>query len=124
MTHLREHLEKDKLGRDRPLKSLWVPDLKEYREKRMAEGATPATINRETAPLSKLFSVMIAGKLIENNPVRLVKALSEESGKRHVYLSRESVQAVADHCPAWYQPILWTAYYTGMRRGEILGLAS
>jgi len=30
--------------------------------------------------------------------------------------------SLREHCPKWFRPIIWTAYYTGMRRGEILGL--
>jgi integrase len=112
----------DKLGKDRPLKSLWVPDLRAYQAERINEGAAPGTINRELSTLSRLFGVMVELQLTETNPVRLVKRLSMRSGERQVYLSPHTVKAIAPRCPAWFRPILWAGYYTGMRRGEILGL--
>ena len=59
---------------------------------------------------------------MEANPVRLVKNLSTKSSERQVYISLRDVHLVADKCPEWYQLIIWTAYYTGMRRGEIFDL--
>lgn len=112
----------EKLGEDRPLKSIWVPDLKRYRVERLNEGAAEGTVNRELATLSKVFRIMIELQLVDSNPVRLVPRLSAKSGERQVYLSLQDVQKIIDQCPAWFRPIILTAYYTGMRRGEILGL--
>jgi integrase len=112
----------EKLGKDTPVKSIWVPGLKKYQIDRQHGGAAPDTVNRELSTLSRLFGVLIEMQLMESNPCRLIKRLSTKSGERQVYLSLETVQAIADSCPAWYQPMLWTAYSTGMRRGEILGL--
>jgi integrase len=110
------------LGLDTPFKDLWIPDLKEYQVKRLGKGAAPSTINTELSALSRVFAVMIEMQLVETNPVRLVKRLSTKSNEREVYLSRETVQAIAAKCPGWYQRIIWCAFYSGMRRGEILGL--
>lgn len=112
----------EKLGKDRPVRSIWVPDLKAYQMERRSEGAAPATVNRELSSLSRLFGVLIDHRLVESNPVKLVKRLSEKSGERQAYLSFKDIQAIIDKCPEWFRPIVLTAYYTGMRRGEILGL--
>ncbi len=112
----------EKLGKEKSLKSLWVPDLKAYQMERQREGVAPATINWEMATLSRLFGVLIEMQLIDANPVRLLKRLSTKSGERQVYLSLQDVRLIMDKCPGWFRPIVLTAYYTGMRRGEILGL--
>lgn len=112
----------EKLGKDTPVKSIWVPMLKIYQIERSKDGVAPATTNRELSTLSRLFSVLIENQLIETNPVRLVKSLSCKSGEREVYLSFQDVEKIAEICPDWFRPIVWTAYYTGMRRGELLGL--
>ena len=112
----------EKIGRATPIKPIWVPELKTYRTERLEEGASPATINREMSTLSKIFGVLVELKLVENNPVRLIKRLSEKSGERQVYLSLHDAHLIADKCPGWYQLVIWTAYYTGMRREEIFGL--
>jgi integrase len=112
------------LGTETPLRSIWVPDLKRYRTKRQEEGAAPATVNREISTLSRLYGIMIEMELMEpdRNPCRLLKRLSTKSGERQVYLSRQTVEDIASKTPLWYRPLLWTAYYTGARRGEILEL--
>ncbi len=115
--HIVEHFGKGKI-----LKSIWVPDIKRYQLERLKGGAKPGTINREISTLSRLFGIMIEYKLVETNPCRLFKRLSEKSGERQVYLSFVDVQRIVQKMPAWCGPIVWTAYYTGMRQGEILGL--
>jgi len=112
-----------KLGKDTPLKSIWVPSLKAYQIERQSEGVKPSTVNRELTSLSRLFSVMVEMRLVDENPARLVKRLSEKSSERQVYLSWGDVQRILSHCPEWFKPIVLAAYYTGMRRGEILGLS-
>ncbi len=110
------------LGKDASLKDLWIPTLKRYQVERLNRGAAPSTVNIELSTLSRVFGVIVEMQLVETNPVRLVKRLSTKSNEREVYLSRETVKSIADKCPAWYQRIIWTAYFSGMRRGEILGL--
>lgn len=112
----------EKLGKDTPIKSIWIPMLKIYQIERSKQGAAPATINRELSTLSRLFTVLIEYQFIDTNPVRLVKSLSCKSGEREVYLAFQDVQKIVEYCPVWFQPIVWSAYYTGMRRGELLGL--
>ena len=110
------------VGEDKPLKDIWVADLRLYQVERVSAGAAPATVNREISSLSKLFGVMVELQYVEVNPCRLVKKLSDRMSYRQVYLARETVEQIVEQCPSWYQPIVWTAYYTGMRRGEIMGL--
>ncbi|MBM3300295.1 MAG: site-specific integrase [Deltaproteobacteria bacterium] len=109
-------------GKDRNVKSLWIPDLKAYQITPKSEGARPGTINWELATLSKLFGVLIELQHVDVNPVRLVKRLSTKDSEREVYLSREFVTRIADACPQWYRLMIWTAFFSGMRRGELLGL--
>jgi integrase len=112
----------DKLGEDKPIKLIWSPEIKTYREQRLEEGGAPATVNREVSTLSRIFGVLIDHRLLEDNPVHLVHRLSEKSGQRQVYLSLQDVEKIMEQCPAWFRPIIAIAYYTGMRRGEILSL--
>ncbi len=112
----------EKWGRDEPVKAIWIPKIRQYQMERLSEGAAAATVNKEKGVLSKLFQVLVELQHLELNPVRMVKRLSEKTGERQVYLSLADVSKIADKCPDWYRPIVWTAYYTGMRRGEILDL--
>jgi len=128
----------EKLGADTSIKKLWVPQLRLYQTQRLADWAAPkskkktkekvkkriapGTVNRELSTLSRLFGVLIELQLVDANPCRLVPRLSEKTGERQVYLSFADVQRIIGKCPEWFKPIVLTAYYTGMRRGEIFGL--
>ncbi len=117
IVHLVEHF-----GKDKPMKSIWVPDIKRYQIERLNAGASPSTVNWEKSTLSKIFQVLVEFQYVEANPARLVKNLSQKSEERHVYLSSQDVARIAGACPPWFRPIVQTAYFTGMRRGEILTL--
>lgn len=109
-------------GKERPVKSIKVADVREYQANRLQSGASPSTVNWEKGTLSKLFQILLESERVESNPVRQVKNLSQKPEERQVYLSLADVDKIAAKCPEWFRPILWTAYYTGMRRGEILEL--
>ncbi|MBI5251161.1 MAG: hypothetical protein HY912_16860 [Desulfomonile tiedjei] len=112
----------DHFGKDRPVKSLWVPEIKEYVAERLEKGSAPSTVNREKGTLSKLFQVLVELRRIDANPVRLVKNLSQKSEEREVYLSYTDFTRMLEETSKWFRPIAQTAYYTGMRRREILSL--
>jgi hypothetical protein len=117
LVHVLEHF-----GKDYPVKRLWIPQVKEYQLERENQGAAASTINKEKAALSALFQVLIELRHVHENPARLTKPLSERESKREVYLSLYDFQRIADVVPSWFRPIAETAFYTGMRKGEILGL--
>jgi integrase len=110
------------LGKDRPVKNVWVPDIRLYQSSRLAEKAAPASVNWETSTLSKLFGVLIELQFLEVNPVRLVKKLNVKSGERQVYISYGDVHRIIEPSPEWFRRFALTAYYTGMRRGELMSL--
>jgi integrase len=112
----------EKWGKDFPVKSIWIPQIKEYQINRLNDGAAAATVNKEKAALSKMFQVLMELRHADVNPARLVKNLSEKSGERQVYISHDDFQRILDFLPLWFRPIAQTAYYTGMRRGEVVGL--
>ena len=117
LVHLVDHF-----GKDHPVKSIWVPEIKEYIAERREAGAAPSTVNREKGTLSKLFQILVELRRVDANPVRLVKNLSQKSEEREVYLSFADFTRMLDQMSNWFRPIAQTAFYTGMRRGEILAL--
>jgi integrase len=116
-----EHIV-DHWGSERPVKSIWIPDIKEYQIRRLNEEAAPSTINKEKSALSKMFQVLLELRHLDINPARLVRNLSEKNSKRGAYVSFKDFQSIVELLSAWFRPIAQTAYYTGMRRGEVLGL--
>ncbi|MGO9118872.1 MAG: tyrosine-type recombinase/integrase [Desulfomonilaceae bacterium] len=112
----------EKWGKDCPIKTIWIPQIKEYQIQRLNEGAAPSTVNKEKAALSKVFQVLIELRHADVNPARLVNNLSEKSGERQVYVSYGDFHKILEYLPGWFRSIAQTAYYTGMRRGEVVGL--
>jgi integrase len=109
-------------GENFPLSDLWIPQIRKYLQLRHDSGAAASTVNKEKAALSIMFQHLMESRVVDANPARMVKAISEKDGQRDVYVSHADFCLIVDHLPAWFRPVAWTAYYTGMRRGEILRL--
>jgi integrase len=94
---------------------------------RRGRNPKPATVNRELACLRSMFNVArkglvrLPGGLPSENPVSSVKFLEEHNIRDRV-LTAEEFQRMLDSSPGYLKPILYCAYHTGMRRGEILEL--
>jgi integrase len=81
----------------------------------------PATVNRELAALSKMFNLAIRHKKADKNPMAAVERLQEHNVRDRVLSPEEFERLVEALSPSLYLVIIM-AYYTGMRRGEILNL--
>jgi integrase len=87
----------------------------------------PATINRELACLKAMLNIArkgllhLPGGMPNDNPVSSVKFFEEHNIRDRV-LTSEEFQRMLEASPDYLKPILQCAYYTGMRRGEILAL--
>ncbi len=111
-----------KFGKDYAIKGIWIPEIKRYQIERLDDGAAPGTVNREKSTLSKMLQVLVELRYMDVNPARLVRSLSAKSGERQVYVSSKDFGKTLKRLPRWLRPIAQTAYYSGMRQGEILGL--
>lgn len=111
-----------KLGKDTNILSIGIRDLEQYKSDRLKEDAAPATVNKELTALSKLFSVLVKNDFLDRNIVREVPKLSEKDNLRQVYVAYSDFAKVLSHLPGWYAPMAVTAYYTGMRQGEVRNL--
>ncbi|MBI5249102.1 MAG: site-specific integrase [Desulfomonile tiedjei] len=111
-----------KLGKDRNIQAIGIRDLEQYKSDRLKEDAAPGTVNKELTALSKLFSVLVKNDFLDRNIVREVPKLSEKDNLRQVYVAYSDFAKVLTHLPDWYAPMVLTAYYTGMRQGEIRNL--
>jgi len=86
-------------------------------EKMMKE----STVNRDIAQLKNLFEEAVRNGKIPSNPAKYTEFLDENNVRKRVIAPEEFdrlVKFAADHIKG---PLL-VAYYTGMRRGEILNL--
>ena len=94
---------------------------------RRGQAPTPATLNRELACLKRMFNVALKGLLVlkggvpASNPASRV-SLERETNERDRVFSPSEFQALVNVAPSHLKPIVLTAYHTGMRKSEILGL--
>ena len=110
---------------DRTLFQITTRLVAEYREKRTAEKAKPATIYQELALLRRMFNVAIREwQWLKINPVSGLSFSVGNKNARTRWLAPEEQERLL-RCatnPAWLRPLLITALHTGMRRGELLAL--
>ena len=117
---------------DRPLKT-FTPDLVEgfltQRRKtgnqapcksRKGKALANSTINRDLGILKSILNRAVFNGLLERNPIHRVRAFREESRDRT--LTPVEYEALLALCSPRMGSIVQLAYWTGMRKGEILGL--
>lgn len=98
-------------------------DGEHYRAKRLTEGASPATINKETNLLKASLNQAVSWNYLKTNPLQGIKQLKEPPGRLR-YLEVEELSALLIACNqnTMLMAIVQLALHTGMRRGEILAL--
>jgi integrase len=94
--------------------------IRAYQVARREAKASPATVNRETSALARMFRLAVkSGQLFAAPafPERL-----QESTPRQGFFERHEYLAVREHLTADYADVLDFAYYSGWRRREITDL--
>jgi integrase/recombinase XerC/integrase/recombinase XerD len=109
------------------------PETVRYRDVRRwaaglsSEGAAPATVARKLAALRGLYSFLVRGERVAQNPAELVSSPKQASKLPRV-LSQEQVAALLDRIPARTplelrdRALLELAYSCGLRCEEITNL--
>jgi len=86
---------------------------------------TDAHVNRTLAGLRRLFNFAISRELMESNPFPPMSKsglfYAEKKGLRN-FFTQEQVKQIVEASPEWLRPMILTAYYTGLREGELRGL--
>jgi integrase len=104
-----------------PISKLSTTMVRAYIAERQKNGATNATINRSLALLKRSLYM---GH--ECTPPRVGQVpyipMLEENNVRKGFFEYSEFIALRDALPAEVKPVLTFAYYTGCRRGEIVGL--
>jgi len=101
-------------------------DLENYQAKRKKEGKAPATIDHEigkakTVVIKAFYNDLVSGEILKAFK-SVKKILKRGEDVRDRILTVDEFKKLEKHSPEHFKPILKTAYYTGMRRGEILTL--
>jgi integrase len=98
-----------------------TPKIKQYIQKRMDEGISNATINRELAALKRTFN--LAARC---TPPRVAQIpyipMLKETNIRKGFFEHETFLALKENLPEYLRPVVTFAYSTGWRKEEIAGL--
>lgn len=96
----------------RRLATITTADVRAYTATRLEAGAQPAGVNRELAALKRMFTLAVqAGKLLYRPHVPMLKERNVRTG----FFEREQFEAVRANLPAYLQPLVTFAYFTGWR---------
>lgn len=119
--HLVRHLG------ERTATTLSQRDIDEYRTARLGEttvrgsAPAPATLDREVELLKRMLTYAVKCGELASNPLAGVKLLRKPNVRRTV-VTEEIFAKVYTAASRALKPILLTAYDTGMRKQEVLGL--
>jgi integrase len=97
--------------------------LPEFVSTRKRSGVTDATIRRDLAFLSSVFSMANRWGWVDTNPVTALNKKSlKESRPRTRFITREEFERLYETASDDLKPILVLAVETGLRKEELLGL--
>ena len=95
--------------------------VKAYVEKRMEQGYSNASINRELAALKRMFHLAAQCTPPKVSMIPYIPML-KESNVRKGFFEQAEYLAVKEALPEDLRPIVAFAYHSGWRKSEILGL--
>lgn len=96
-------------------------ELSDYIDRRKSQ-VSNATVNRELVILSSFISKMRLWKY-KTSDLKPIKYKLKEKAENIKYLKDwQTAQKIIDRAKPHLKPIIYTALYTGLRRGNILGL--
>ncbi len=102
------------------LPDISVEQIERYKTKRR-EKVSPASVNRELACLSHIFTLANRFGIVSESPMKGVKKFKEPPGRVR-FLSHDEINRLIAACAPHLRPIVITALNTGMRKSEILNL--
>jgi len=114
-------------GPKRKAVSLTGGGVMEYVEERKRQpsqvGGTikNATINRELAALKRMFHLAVKNGKLDRSHIPYIEMLPENNA-RTGFFDYEDMARLRDTLPPYLRNLVTAAFYTGMRRGELLNL--
>jgi integrase len=96
-------------------------EVERFKKQRLTIGHAPGTINWDVAALKGILNTAVAWGELKENPIAHVPRLNDPARPSRV-LSCEEESRLLEVCADRLRAVILIALYTGMRRGEILGL--
>ena len=96
--------------------------ISKYKVLRYEEGVSPATINRETAMLSRMFTIAVEEwEWLDHKPFLRIKK-EKENNVQEKYLTSDEEKRLIENCPEWLKGLVVFSLNTGLRQNEQLSL--
>lgn len=108
--------------KDTDMRDITPLQIERFRASRLTAGNSKATVNRHLQLMKHMFTVAIEEGHAETNPVKKAKLYSEREFVKERILSPDEERKLLAVSPPHLRDIIVFALYTGMRKGEILGL--
>jgi integrase len=117
------------LGENTKIREITAGRMESYRTKRLAELSgthpketiRPATVNRDLSCLKTMINRGVRHGKLSENPVAQVKQLPENNVRKRI-LTEAEFEKLVEACDPHLKPVVVTAYFTAMRRAEVLEL--
>jgi integrase len=101
-------------------------DLENYQIKRKADGKADGTIDKEIGTVQTMVRKAFFNDQVSGDTLKIFERVENlvrgNANARDRILSLDEYHMLMNHLPGHLKPVIATAFYTGMRRGEILGL--
>ncbi len=105
---------------DIPLVNITPEAIEAFKSERRSKVAA-ATINNDLATFKHALNLAVTWGYLDRSPAGKVRKYAVKN-ERTRYLTKAEAESLIKECPVELKPVVITALYTGMRRGEILGL--
>jgi integrase len=103
------------------IREVTTRDVQRLIDKLIRDGLAPATIDAALTPLRSLYRRAVARGEAQINPTRGIEKPAVRSAPKRIASPTEAA-ALLDALPAEDRPLWATAFYTGLRRGELIAL--
>jgi integrase len=97
-------------------------DVQEFVDELLAEGLAPSTVNNILNPIQVLYRRACIRDELFYNPTAQIEVPNARSTRPKRIASHEEAAELVAVLPAEERPIWATAFYAGLRRGELQGL--
>lgn len=109
----------------RKIRTIEAEHLVSWQEDEKAKGFSAWTIKQRWTALRGILAYAARKGYIESSPAdKLTRRELPKAGRaRHRFLADDEIKRLLDHAPARYRPFVAVGLFSGLRIGEILGLA-